>query len=322
MKIKVHGARGSHAVCTPPSRIDEIVRQVFELARRSQAPNFEAFRTELQQLPRHQHQIYGGNTTCLEVIDSGLMMPLFLDAGTGLTAAGLDPHSGLNGSAFKRGHGRAAFLMSHTHWDHIVGLLTIPQLFQLGNEFHFYGVHKKLKERLSVLFTEENFPVPFSALEPRFRFHQIDLHSKLEFGDLVIQHFPQSHPGGSFAYRLEQASKVFVFATDTELKNIDPPHMEPGRSVYSNADLMVLDAQFSPEDFESRQGYGHASIEKAVDFGEREHAKRLLLFHQAPEYSDQQITDQCERAKKHLRKKFPKSSMQIEMAIEGRVYSV
>jgi ribonuclease BN (tRNA processing enzyme) len=85
---------------------------------------------------------------------------------------------------------------------------------------------------------------------------------------------------------------------------------------------MVLDAQFSPEDFANRHGYGHACIEKAVDFAVREHTKKLILFHQAPEYSDAQITEQWERSREYLKKKHSSSSMIIDMAIEGQIYEV
>src|SRR5687768_3918691 len=147
MQLKFHGARGSHAVCTTPRRVEEIIKSVWELAQSHPAKNWQDFRRKLEELPRSNYQIWGGNTTCVELKSEMSPMPIFFDAGTGLTAAGSDPWSGLTAPEFRKGTGKAAFFLSHAHWDHILGLITLEQLYK-GNEFHFYGVHKNLMTRL------------------------------------------------------------------------------------------------------------------------------------------------------------------------------
>jgi phosphoribosyl 1,2-cyclic phosphodiesterase len=242
---------------------------------------------------------------------------MFFDAGTGLTSAGYDKNCALTEAAFSKGAGKAAIFFTHTHWDHLIGLLTLEQLYK-GNEFHFYGVHKNIKERVMTLFDDRHFPVPFHVVEPHFKFHQIPLNTPIQFGGLSINHCPQSHPGGSFAYRVSDGKRTLVFATDTELKNVDPPHMVPGSNVYSDADVLILDAQYSPEDFRTKQGYGHAQIFQAVDFAIRERVAKLYLFHHNPSYSDHEIDQQLERARAYLlEKQQGKKNMEIHMAVEG-----
>ncbi len=318
MRVKVYGARGSCPVAVSPERVDEIARAVWEFSRGKSFARWEELRTALRsEKPRSHYQVFGGHTTCLEIRDERLPMPVFVDAGTGLTAAATDPDSGLNSVAFKENRGEAAFFFTHTHWDHIIGLPTVEQIFKPGNRFDVYGVHKKLEERLAALFVDEHFPVSFETVSPQFRFHQIPLHESVQLGPFRIDHVPQSHPGASFAYRFSDGKKTFVFATDTELKNIDPPHMTPGQNVYSNADVLMLDAQYSPEDLESRRGYGHASVHTAVDFAVREKSKVLYLFHQNPAYSDAEIDEQLNRARHYLKSTHAASKLRIEMTFEG-----
>lgn len=301
----------------PPHRIDELRKSIFDFAQSRSFKNFDDFDTAIKKEPLSRWNVWGGNTTCVEFISDLAPMPIFFDAGTGLTQAGMDPNGSLTTPAFKRGNGKVAIFLSHTHWDHLLGLLTVEQFFK-GNEVHFYGVHKNLNDRIQTLFDEKHFPVPFHVLEPHFKFHQIPLNTPMQFGGLNVHHYPQSHPGGSFAYRVTDGKKVFVFATDTELKNVDPPHLVPGNNLYTNADFMILDAQFSPEDFPSRIGYGHAEIMMCVDFAVREKTKVLALFHQSPYYSDEQIDQQLKRAREYLGEKYPSSKLVIMMAHEGQ----
>ena len=317
MRLKFHGGRGSHPVSTTPTRIQEITKNVWEFGQKGKFKTWTELDAALKKQSHSLSNIFGGNTTCLELNSDLMPMPLFFDAGTGLTSAGTDPKSSLTQAEFMSGKGRVAFFFSHTHWDHIIGLVSLEQIYK-GNEFHFYGVHKNLSNRIEALFREENFPVPFHVVEPYFRFHQIPLHTPIQFGGMSIGHAPQTHPGGSFAYRVTDGKKVMVFATDTELKNIDPPHMTPGSNVYSNADVLVLDAQFSPEEITSREGFGHSQIFAAVDFAVREKTKRLFLFHQSPYYSDHDIETQLSRARAYHQEKYGKTHpMQIFMTIEG-----
>ena len=319
MILRVHGARGSHPVPTPNRRIEELQRSLWELAQESKAKTWEEYKRFIDSKPRHLHQTFGGNTTCVELECEGSPMPIFVDTGSGFTMACSDPASALQTPEFLRGKGEAALFFTHTHWDHISGLVTVPQLFMENNRFHFYGVHPDLRGRMEGLFDSRYFPVPFSLVEPRFHFHQIALGKSLRLGNLKVDHLPQSHPGGSFAYRFSDGRNVFVMATDTDLKNTDPPHLVPGDNIYSNASVLFIDAHFSPEDILNKEDFGHAHLFQAIDFGVRENAKLLYLAHQNPYYSDKEIQGQLDRAWDYIRKEYPSSKTEVRIAIDGDV---
>lgn len=318
MKVKLHGVRGSNPISVTPARVEEVSKFIWEFTRKKNFTNWKAVKRALEKEARSRYQVYGGATTCLELKSPLAPLPIFFDAGTGITSASLDKSSALNDRAFKEGKGRLALFLSHTHWDHIIGLPTVEQIYTEGNQFNFYGVHKDLSGRLSTLFKDEYFPVPYRVVEKNFEFHQIPLNSSVRLGKLTITHFPQSHPGGSFAYRVDDGKKAFIFATDTSLRNTNKAGMLPGQNFFSDADVIVLDAHFSPEDFVGREDWGHAEIYSAVDFAVRENTKRLYLFHQSPQYNDAQIDVQYKRALKYHEKKFGKKhKLEIYMTVEG-----
>lgn len=314
MLIRIHGARGSHPVSIGPNRVEEIKQDLWKIFKENPMSSWDEINSKLEKFPRHLHQTYGGATTCIEVVSKSSPLPIFIDAGTGFSNAATDKNSGLNLK-------ECALFFTHTHWDHIAGLITAPQLYNPQNKFHFYGIHKELKERLLPLFDDRNFPVPFSLIEDRIQFHQIELGSQVQLGNLTIQHQAQSHPGGSFAYRFKDDEKIFVMATDTDLRNISSSPTN-ATNFYSNADLLILDAHFAPEDYVTRENYGHLHFEHAIDFGVRENAKMLYLFHQSPFYSDKEIDEHLQRARSYAHKTYPQSKMMIRIAFEGEEISL
>ena len=55
------------------------------------------------------------------------------------------------------------------------------------------------------------------------------------------------------------------------------------------ADLVIYDTMFTPEDYERYPHYGHSRPGDALDVCRDAGARRLVLFHHAPERSDAEV---------------------------------
>src|SRR4051795_6272561 len=100
---------------------------------------------------------YGGNTSCVAVrLASGEL--IILDCGTGARNLGLALLSG----DFGQGRGRATFLLSHAHWDHIQVFPFFVPFYTPGNRFTVFGGSRTpeiLEEILEGQMAAQYFPV-------------------------------------------------------------------------------------------------------------------------------------------------------------------
>jgi ribonuclease BN (tRNA processing enzyme) len=65
---------------------------------------------------------------------------------------------------------------------------------------------------------------------------------------------------------------------------------------FSGADLLVYDAQYTKDEYESSKiGWGHSSIEHVIDFSDKSDVKRLALFHHEPLRTDREIDELAQK---------------------------
>jgi ribonuclease BN (tRNA processing enzyme) len=98
-------------------------------------------------------------------------------------------------------------------------------------------------------------------------------------------------------YRVHYQNKSFVFATDIEQQEGGYPEIiEFARS----ADLLIHDAQYLHDEYFSRdkprKGWGHSTIDMAVDVAQKAAVKRLALFHHEPTHDDKTMNSIQKRA--------------------------
>ena len=67
---------------------------------------------------------------------------------------------------------------------------------------------------------------------------------------------------GNFEYN----GKKFVYATDVELKSTDYQNADYGEGVFRNADMIVIDSQYTVEEVYRKENWGHSSFCYAIDF--------------------------------------------------------
>jgi phosphoribosyl 1,2-cyclic phosphodiesterase len=200
--------------------------------------------------------------------------------------------------------------MTHFHWDHIQGIPFFVPLYRKGDTFMFHAVRRKedeLKRIIEGQMQNPYFPVDMTALASTRGFYDLDF-SPINVHGAVIRSAPLNHPQEAVAYRIEADGGTFVFATDTEPGS--PLHDQALRELAEGADLLVYDAQYTPEQLQSeKKGWGHSSWLEGVRIARECAVSRLVLFHHDPDNDDQFVDGLVERAQQE----FPN----VEGAAEG-----
>ena len=128
MRVKFWGIRGSIPAPLSPDALEEKIIHLLVEANGSDISSPEAARQFLARQPLVRRRTVGGNIPCVEVKADG--QTLILDAGSGIRELGRDliarnagPHHNI--------------LLSHTHWDHIIGFPFFAPAFVPGNKITF-----------------------------------------------------------------------------------------------------------------------------------------------------------------------------------------
>ncbi|WP_078124168.1 MBL fold metallo-hydrolase [Leptospira alexanderi] len=317
MIVQLYGTRGS---VPSPLRTREYIQkvtQILELVQKAGPDSLIDIQKFISKLPPYLTQVVGGNTTCVSVTSSNGRRMIF-DCGTGLRILGDE----LMRKEFQNGEGKIALFFSHTHWDHIQGIPFFKPIYIPGNELHFYSPYPDLKERLEKQQSPEFFPIPFSALASTKLFTCLSLGETLDLeGDCKVSFYPLKHPGGSFAYRVDENGKIFIFATDAEFTGEDFDSVTEMKPFFENADLLVLDAQYTLDESFQKFDWGHTSYTMAVNCAVAWNVKKLVLTHHEPVYADDVLDIILEEARAHA-VSLGNSSIRIELAVEGNVYKL
>lgn len=215
---------------------------------------------------------YGGNTTSVGVrTESGRLV--VLDAGTGIRQLGLS----LQDDAPRQ----IDLLLTHMHLDHVEGLGFFAPLFDPECTITVWSSGPGLRERVAAYLSPPLFPLEHDRIPARIEVHEVGAESWSLDGLRVTTAHVQ-HPGGALGFRLEDGGKSLVFIPDNEL-GLDP---ESGLELAAGADVLLHDAQYTDEEYETRVGWGHTSLGQFARFVQRAAAKRVVMFHHDPAHAD------------------------------------
>jgi phosphoribosyl 1,2-cyclic phosphodiesterase len=249
--------------------------------------------------PARENIRYGGNTSCVEVRCGDQL--LILDAGSGIRCLG----DGLV-KEFGSRPIAADLLVSHTHWDHIQGLPFFTPAYSPHNRIriiatngHATALERALKNQMS----PPHFPVGFEQMLGIVGISEL-ISDQADLGNFSIQVTSLNHPGGCAGFRLETNGAAVGYLPDHE------PYPRNGEEPFSaidhrrkalvefvrDLDLLILDTQYTDEEYKNRVGWGHGFLSASVALAVEAGVHRLALFHHDPSHPDDQIDQMIETA--------------------------
>jgi len=264
---------------------------------------------------------FGGNTTAYKIWGDDIF-PLYVDGGSGLFREGARLAEDIN---------HFTFLLTHSHWDHILAFPFFNPFYRANTYARFWG-SSSFKETFEELFKHQfqtdAFPVQYSELPVQIHFttirggHQFVIEPPLYqhhhaaavpyHGFYTIATYQINHPGLDLGYRIEYNGKVIVILTDIApilnnhlgfgMKDFRKPEEEryyQGLIEFCHeADLLLHDTHFNEETIRGKESWGHSTEIMAVELALKSQVKTLILGHHAPEDNDQAVLKKLENARR------------------------
>lgn len=255
--------------------------------------------------PFASHLGVGGNTSCVEIRVNDHI--LVCDAGTGIISFGNE--------MMKQDKIRELMIvLTHYHWDHVCGLPFFVPAFMPDWKIRFFGPGQdedEIRKHVSAQMRAPYFPVGTESWLSDTTYLNPKKDRTLHYGPIEIRYDSVHHPGVTYGYRIKVNGKVVIYISDNECKFIEKSvtkrqgeFNEEETTLYNemvqeehqseldlikDADILIHDAQYTPEDYEKKRGWGHScyidTINMAIDAG----VKELYLYHHDPYYNDDAI---------------------------------
>lgn len=235
---------------------------------------------------------FGGETSCVELrfpVQDNAERVIIIDAGTGILELGK--------KLKEEGVREIDLVFSHLHYDHVIGLPFFAPIHDSNVRLRIHyggneqapttdeGVQTVLRDYLRQPF----FPVSMDCFRANVTTHVLPTSGLFIEGipNLRIEHRPLKHPGGATGYRFERGGSVFAYITDFEHDSgaYDRNVLDLARA----ADVALMDATYTPEDYRLCAGWGHAHWAACGELASRAGARSWGLFHHQHQRTDDEL---------------------------------
>jgi phosphoribosyl 1,2-cyclic phosphodiesterase len=237
-----------------------------------------------------------------------------------------------------RGEGIVHLLISHTHWDHIQGIPFFAPLYVKGNRIQIYARQRDV--HLRTIFSSQTedpyFPVRLEEVAATVSYTELMEGEAFRIDNVAVRCARLNHPFIAIGYRLDGSdgsSVAYVSDTapfdrilfghqfigggpdlDAPLSPQDQAKLQSIRQgvvdLCRGCDMVIYDTMFRMEEYLGRPHWGHSCPEHALELVEEAGAKALILFHHAPDRSDDDVERDLEQIDKCTR-------IQVLAAAEG-----
>jgi len=227
---------------------------------------------------------YGGNTSCIEIRADERLLIIDLGSGARLLGDWL-----LENEMKKHGKIKAEIFITHTHWDHIMGFPMFTPIYIKGTELTINGPvfpnNDKLKDIFEIQLSYNYWPVRLDELSAKIDYNQINETTVDLGGGLTVTSKILNHPTICLGYRFNFQGKSIAIVYDHEpFSNSDDN--EKISQFVKDADLLIHDAQYTNEEYPNHIGWGHSTMDTALQTAAAAGAKTLILHHHDPSHTD------------------------------------
>jgi phosphoribosyl 1,2-cyclic phosphodiesterase len=232
----------------------------------------------------------GGHTSCVAFSLDGALPTLILDAGTGLQRLARE---------FGEQPFRGTILLTHLHWDHLLGLPFFGPADHDASEVVL--AQPAQGDPLALLSRPMSPPhFPIGPEELRGRWEHVTLEpGRHRFGGFVVEAREVRHKGGrTFGYRVEAGGAACCYVPDAADDDAGLAELAAG------ADLLIRGAPFVAEERAWALAYGHGTVERTRDLARDCGVGRLLVTHHGPNRTDAELAVIAAR-------------LGVELAVEG-----
>jgi phosphoribosyl 1,2-cyclic phosphodiesterase len=262
---------------------------------------------------------FGGATTCVEVVDGD--RSLLIDGGSGLkkyndyleqkkvlesTQASLEFH----------------ILISHFHFDHLLGLPFFTPHFLKNSRIHYYSVQDDTALRIKQMFQRPTFPVGFEQLQAQIIFHALKPYEKNQINGFEVTAYRMDHPDESYGFRIEKNKKVYAHAVDHEAVRLTATELGPDAGLFEKANLLYFDAQYTENEMLVKKGWGHGTCDRGFKVARDFAVEQILFAHHDPSLSLQDSWNQKKKAEQFFQAQVTagliNSSLKWDFAYEGQ----
>jgi ribonuclease BN (tRNA processing enzyme) len=212
---------------------------------------------------------------------------LILDAGSGIRELGQ--------RLLQRDQGTLYICLTHLHLDHVEGLGFFAPLWREGWKLRFWGppsTTATLRERISRYLSPPLFPIGLSEALADATFEDVP-RGPWRVGSATVEAQEVEHRGPTLGYRIEDEGRVLAYLPDHEPYLTAAVHDEcqwiSGWGLAAGADLLFHDSQYTEDEYPSRLGWGHSSVDHAATFARAAGVRQLAMFHHDPMRSDHEL---------------------------------
>lgn len=236
---------------------------------------------------------FGRATSCLTVEAGGELF--IFDAGSGLEKLGAQL---VKDARYKN----LWLFITHFHNDHVEGLGGFACARDKRFTLNIAGASEPnaaLADKVTEVF--DSAPGRFGPVSAPIELFEMREESYEILEGVSLTSFYSNHPGTTLGFVLETQKRKLVYCPDSEiygergtaLQDYD----EKLGGLIKDADLLVHDGRYTPEDYKVRRDNGHSSWRSAVELAGRFGVRRLVLTHHDDQYGDAVLEKVSEQAK-------------------------